>query len=387
MQTLDDFFNMSKPVVQEQQSAPLTEFRPNPKKGQNGVFEAVVRFLPNPKDPANKSIITKYYAYIEHPTTQVKKNIDCPSTVGQPDPIQNTFFALRNAANPVLQENSKQFSRKQQSVSLIQVISCKSDPSLVNKILVWKYGVKILEKLNQEMNPPMGEGHNPFNLFTGRPFSVQVKEVSGFPNYDACQFFDLPVEQSGMRITVNNAQGQPQVAVVTTATIATEQGKAAVFNYLKENAPDTDKYEFHPWTTEDTEFVNECIRIYSNPQASIQARAAAANPGMTQVATQPMAAQTAAQPVQVQQPMPMAGDGFNTLGVGNIGAIPQASPQIPQIPTMGLDNAGVAPAASAGFQPTNIPDVDALLNQGPAEKKEAPAMPLDLNDVLSGQIL
>lgn len=380
VQNFDDFFNVAKPVVQEQQSGPLTEFKPNPKKGQNGVFEAVVRFLPNPKDPANKSIITKYYARIEHPTTQVARNIDCPSTVGQPDPIQNTFFALRNAANPVLQENSKQFSRKQQSASLIQVISCKSDPSLVNKILVWKYGVKILDKLNSEMNPPMGEGHNPFNLFTGRPFSVNVKEVSGYPNYDACQFFDLPIEQSGMRISVNNAQGQPQVAVVTTATIATEQGKAAVFNYLKENAPDTDKYEYHSWTTEETEFVNECIRIYSNPQASIQAKAAAANPGLAQVATQPMAAQTAAQPVQV----PTIDNG---LGGMNFSGMPQAAPQIPQIPTMGLDNAGVTQTTPGGFQPTNIPDVDTLLNQGQPEKKEAPAMALDLNDVLAGQIL
>ena len=382
-QNFDDFFNVAKPVVQEQQSGPLTEFRPNPKKGQNGVFEAVIRFLPNPKDPANKSIITKYYAYIEHPTTQVKKTIDCPSTVGQPDPIQNTFFALRNAANPVLQENSKQFSRKQQSVSLIQVISCKSDPSLVNKILVWKYGVKILDKLNQEMNPPMGDGHNPFNLFTGRPFSVSVKEVSGFPNYDACNFFDLPVEQSGMRITVNNAQGQPQLAVVTTATIATEQGKAAVFNYLKENAPDTDKYEYHPWTTEETEFVNECIRIYSNPQASIQAKAAAANPGVAQVAAQPMAAQFAAQPQVVQQPaqQPQQVPSFNPMDLGNI---PQAAPAAP---VFGLDNVGVTTTSPAGFQPTNIPDVDALLNQGQTERRDNPAMALDLNDVLNGQIL
>ena len=379
----DDFFNVAKPVVQEQQSGPLTEFRPNPKKGQNGVFEAVIRFLPNPKDPANKSIITKYYAYIEHPITQVKKNIDCPSTIGQPDPIQNTFFALRNAANPVLQENSKQFSRKQQSASLIQVISCKSDPSLVNKILVWKYGVKILEKLNQEMNPPMGDGHNPFNLFTGRPFSVQVKEVSGYPNYDACQFFDLAIEQSGMRIIVNNAQGQPQPVVVTTQTIATEQGKAAVFNYLKENAPDTDKYEYHPWTTEDTEFVNECIRIYSNPQASIQAKAAAANPGVAQVATQPMGAQFASQPQAAPQQAPT----FNPMDLGGIPQAAPTAPTAPAAPVFGLDNAGIAPTSPTGFQPTNIPDVDALLNQGQSEKKDAPAMPLDLNDVLSGQIL
>lgn len=374
MQNFDDFFN-AKPVVQEQQPTQLTEFRPNPKKGQNGVFEAVVRFLPNPKDPANKSIITKYYAYLTHPVSQVKKNIDCPSTVGQQDPIQNTFFALRNAANPILQENSKQFSRKQQCVSLVQVISCKSDPSLVNKILVWKYGIKILEKINAEMNPPMGEGHNPFNLFTGRPFSVQVKEVSGFPNYDACQFFDLALEQSGMRIVVNNAQGQPQISVVTTATIATEQGKAAVFNYLKENAPDTDKYEYHPWTTEETEFVNECIRIYSNPQASIQAAAAAQNPGVPQVATQPMAAQTAQAPVQLPQ-MPAAP------------VTPQMSAAPAPAPQFGLDGLGIAQTSPTGFQPTNIPDVDALLNTGAeAPKQAAPSMALDLNDVLNGQIL
>jgi len=378
----DSFFN-AKPVVQEQQTTPMTEFRPNPKKGQGGVFEAVVRFLPNPKDPANKSIITKYYAYITHPATQVKRNIDCPSTVGQPDPIQNTFFALRNSANPVLQENAKEFSRKLQSASLVQVISCKSDPSLVNKILVWKYGVKIADKINAEMNPPMGEGRNPFNLFTGRPFAVTVKEVSGFPNYDACNFFDLPLEQSGMRIIVNNAQGQPQVAVVTSSTIATEQGKAAVFNYLKENAPDTDKYEYHSWTAEETEFVNECIRIYSNPQASIQAKAAAANPGMTPIAQQPMAQQFAAAPVAAPQIPQMP-----TMGGVSQMQMPPAPQATPQMPSFGVDQASVAQTSPVGFQPTNIPDVDALLNQGAEQRKDAaPTMALDLNDVLNGQIL
>ena len=34
-----------------------------------------------------------------------------------------------------------------------------------------------------------------------------------------------------------------------------------------------------------------------------------------------------------------------------------------------------------------VPEVDALLGQGTEHKKEAPAMALDLNDVLSGQIL
>jgi len=45
-----------------------------------------------------KSIISKYYAYLTHPVSQVKKTIDYLSTIGQQDTIHNTFFALRNAA-------------------------------------------------------------------------------------------------------------------------------------------------------------------------------------------------------------------------------------------------------------------------------------------------
>lgn len=222
MANLDDFFN-AKPVVTET-ATERVEFKPNPKKGQNGVFQAVVRFLPNPVDPANKSMLKKYVVYLKNPVSNKQMSVDCPSTVGQQDPIQNTFFALRGSSNPILQENSKLFSRKQQIASYVQVIDCKSDPSLVNKILIWRYGTKVEAKIQAEMNPPMGEGHNPFNLLTGRPFNVQVKEVGGFPNYDECAFFDLNISQSGMRI-VNNTNGQQQIYVVTPDTISTQQGK------------------------------------------------------------------------------------------------------------------------------------------------------------------
>ena len=215
---LEDFFNV-KPKMADPVE-PSVEFRPTSKKGQNGVYKAVVRFLPNPEDPNNKSVVSKNTVFLTNPLTQAKMEIDCPSTVGQPDPLQTTFFALRNSANPILQENSKQFSRKQRYASLIQVLSCESEPALVNKILVWRYGFKIHEKIQNEMNPPMGEPKNPFNMLTGRPFSVVVKEVSGYQNYDASGFFDLGLPDSAMRMIVPNAQGQPQVYAVTPETVA-----------------------------------------------------------------------------------------------------------------------------------------------------------------------
>ena len=378
---LDDFFN-AKPVVVEPQQTQITEFRPNHKKGQNGVYKAVVRFLPNPVDPANKSIISKNTVYLTNPVSKVGKTIDCPSTVGEPDPLQNTFFALRNAQNPVLQENSKQFSRKQQYASIVQVLQCESEPALVGKILVWRYGMKIHEKLQAEMNPPMGSPRNPFNLFTGRPFSVQVKEVGGFPNYDGCGFFDLDINQSGMRIITNNAQGQPQTYVVTEDTIKTPEGKQMVFNYLKENAPDMSKYEYHPWDAETTQFVNECITIYSDPQKTIQAMSTTTVPGMTQVGQAPMQAQAAAAVMPQMPQMPQVAPQMPQTFTAPSAQMPIEIPQMNQaMPTMGPS---LNPQVGQVQQTVELPaDLENLLNGGATAKPSNNPQPmLDLENVM-----
>jgi hypothetical protein len=356
----------------------------------NGVYKAVIRFLPNPVDPANKSIITKNTVWMTHPLNKTQRSIDCPSSIGEADPLSNTYWALVNSTNAVLKENAKFFSRKIQYASLVQVLQCDSEPALVNKILVWRYGIKIHEKLQGEMNPPMGEPKNPFNLFTGRPFSVSVKEVGGFPNYDACGFFDLPIDQSGMRIITNNAQGQPQVYVVTENTIGTDQGKQMVFNYLKDNAPDMSKYEYHAWDAETTQFVNECIRVYTNPQLTIKAMSE--GDGLTtQVGQMPMQAQAAAMPMQSQPQMTKPG---NTQAFAPQAQMPQMPIETPQMPQMGpqigltgLD--GVPGMTMPGATANNLSDLPAdlenILNGGDTTSAAPTAsnQPLiDLNSVM-----
>ena len=99
---------------------------------------------------------------------------------------------------------------------------------------------------------------------------------------------------------------------------------------------------------------------------------AAQNPGAPQVASQPMAAQTAKAPVQLPQ-MPSQ--------------VAQATAPTVPTPQFGLDGIGVTQTSPAGFQPTGVPGVDDLLNQAPQQTNAAPTMALDLNDVLNGQIL
>ena len=252
----NSFFNPEIHVDDENVS---TEFRPSYKNGKAGVFTALVRFLPDPTDPAGKSIRKKNVAYLENPLTQQGKSIDCPSSVGKPDPILDTFFALRNSGNAIKVENSKKFSRRQKYASIIQVLSCPDDEKLVNGIFAWSFGKKVYDKLVEEMNPSFGTPKNPFDIINGRPFMVRVIEQSGFNNFDQSKFVDLPDEAGMMKIEYKD-----RWVPVSSKLISNDQGKELVFKYLTDNAPDMSIHEYHDWDEETSAFVANCIKYYTN---------------------------------------------------------------------------------------------------------------------------
>ena len=325
----------------------------------------MVRFVPHTEDPNNKSVLQKFSCWLTNPVTNTRKEIDCPSTVGEQDPIQNTFFALRNSANPILKENSKHFSRRQSFTSMVQILKCPSEPQLENKILIWRYGIKIYEKIAAEFNPPMGEPGNPFSIIGARPFSVECKEVSGFNNYDNSQFFSVKDETAtALRMIVNN-----QIIPITAQLCSTEEGQKQVLKYFKDNCPDTSRYEYHPWDDDTTKFVNECIQIYSDPNRSIAAAATT-------------------QGVVPQMGMP------NTIP----GMVPQMGvpTQVPQFPQPSMGNAMPTPAPTQNFS-SNIPGnvADIIGSAGPIPtpstsippSEDTPNMGLGIDDILNGQMI
>lgn len=360
---MNDLFNVNANVAVPEEKA-ITHFKPQAKKGIANVYEAVVRFIPNPANPADKSVVSKYTVFLKNALKNETKEVDCPSTVGEPDPIQNCFFELRNNPDPILKANAKDFSRHQRFTSLVQVISCKSEPALVGKILIWQYGIKIHEKITAEINPPMGRGYNPFNLISGRPFYVKVKEVNKFNNFDECCFFDADAS-SAVRIPIQTKNGVQEVAV-TEETIANQAVRTAVQNYLTENCPSLEPYEYHPWTDEIRNFVNECIQIATNKELTLRA-ANQSNGANAYGAAVPKA--PAASVVETQ----------------TVYAAPQ--PQVQ--PTMGFD-APPMNTTPGGFDPASIPSLDDVLGGSPAPKPAAQSAPtgggIDLNDVLGGII-
>jgi hypothetical protein len=246
---MEDFNKLFNPEVEikEQTSKNADEYSPSADKGSNGIYHAIIRFVPNWQDPTHGSIQEKWVAWLVDPLTNKGKTIDCPSSVGKPSPLQDMYWKLKKSDNVAMQQKADIFSRRHSFASLVQVIKDKHNPDLEGKILVYRYGVKIWEKINAELKPLIGEKHDPFNLFTGKAFELKITKVSGYNNYDQSRFIEqrIPLcipDNKGKLIPINK-----------------NNDKEEVFNWVKENSPDLSKYAFKEWDNDTYEFVNNII--------------------------------------------------------------------------------------------------------------------------------
>jgi len=422
----------------------VKEFRPSYKKGgDSGKFEAIIRFLPNPENPKDLSIIQKWTVFLKNPLTDQGRTIDSPSTVGEPDPLTQMFFALRNSKNAQANQLQDNFKRHQNFYSLVQVIECQQDPSLTNKILIWKYGIKIYEKICQEKTPVMqGQApRQPFDLFKGRLFKVVAIKQQNFNNLDQSFFFDVQYPSNCMRILVDNPQapGQKQVIPATMEIAQTDQGRQLISNFLTENAPKLSEYMYRPWDEATKKYVDEMILLHGKilngapitalQQASMasamsgQQTVAPAAPAVTVVdpttayaaagiAPQPAApslssllSTPAAQPAAPVSPQPAAPSLDPTLA-GLTTAAPAQAPQAAD-PAVGIPGSGAPaiPGLSIGTEipsmtpPTSVPgtasvqgidmsSVDSILNSTaqPAAPQSAPGIG-DLSSILNTTVV
>jgi len=174
-------------------------FWKTPVRDKNGNASAIIRFLPTAPGAADGSLEwTEVYShsfqgpggwYIE----------DSLSTIGGKDPLgelNSELWATGIDANKAI---VRKRSRRHQYISNILVIKDIANPENEGKVFLYKYGVKIFDKIKAAMQPEFDDENafNPFCLWTGANFRMKVKTVDqttgnqGFPNYDASTF-DTP---------------------------------------------------------------------------------------------------------------------------------------------------------------------------------------------------
>ena len=253
---LDDLF-APKVKIEDDKPKKLGEYNVSADKGKNGVYRSIIRFIPWWKDPSN-SVKGKFTCWLVDPLTNKGRYVDDPASVNQPSILNDTYWKLKNSNNAALVQQADRFSRKQTFASLIQVIKDDNQPELNGKILIWRFGKKIQDKLNLEKNPPIGESRNPWDIINGRYFALQVTKVSGFNNYDNCQFIDF--KNPGLQLYNDNN---------TLVEIVNENSdKQKVFEYLQANSPDLDEYSFKPWTKDITDYVYHVVSLVLNQNVS-----------------------------------------------------------------------------------------------------------------------
>lgn len=247
---LDDLFNMSG-SIENFSTEPVKKkidenmYSINLADAADGVYRSKVRFLPNINN-MKKSVISKYHYWLTDANGENGIFVDDPSTIGEKSPIGDLFWKLKKSSNPIDVNLSDKLKRGRKFFSLVQIVEDNQHKEYEGKIMVFGYGIKIKEKLDAEFDD-VDEGGNPFDLFNGRIFRLEVKKVGGFQNYDSCRFIggSAPIIVDGMRMT------------------STKEDKQKIIEYLK-TSPDLNEYEFKPWGAELREQVDERLRTYKN---------------------------------------------------------------------------------------------------------------------------
>ena len=248
-----DIFNLGVADVdthQQQSSTTDNIYKPSADQGKDGTYKALIRFVPNPANPRN-SLVKKYVHWL----TDAEGNgrlIDSPSTVNEKCPIADVFFKLRNSDSAVDRKMSDKLKRREQYYSLIKVIKDPQNPEYEGQYMIYKFGYKIKEKIDEELKPAFGEPTQVFDLFEGKNFELIITRQGEYNNYDKSKF---SANRSPISIDGTPAERNQE----TMASIKAEL----------DNAPSLEPYEYKAWDGETRDFVNGILRQYLNPGSSI----------------------------------------------------------------------------------------------------------------------
>jgi hypothetical protein len=162
-------------------------WQPTRDKAGNGY--AVVRFLPGDADAP-----TPWVRYWDHffkgPTGQwyVEKSW---TSIGQHDPLAEMNSRLWNEdGSDEAKRTVRERKRNLRYVANVLIVSDPANPENEGQVKLYRFGKKIFDKIMDSMQPqfPDEAPVNPFDMWNGADFTLKIRKVEGYPNYDASSF-------------------------------------------------------------------------------------------------------------------------------------------------------------------------------------------------------
>lgn len=166
-----------------------TEWTLTTDKAGNG--QARIRFLPARDD--NSTPFVKIYQHgFKHNGRWFIEN--CPTTIQACDcPVCKANSELWNSGLESDKELARGRKRKLSYWSNIMVIKDPANPDNDGKVFKYRFGQKIMDKIQAMINVDVDMGETPVDVtcvFDGADFMLKTKKVSNFANYDESKFFN-----------------------------------------------------------------------------------------------------------------------------------------------------------------------------------------------------
>ena len=159
-----------------------------PTVDDSGTASAIIRFLPECEGEEDAAVL--YYSHaFQGPGGWFIEN--SRTTFGEKDPVSEYNSRLWNSG---IQANkdmvSQKTKRKKNFVSNILVVSDPACPENEGKVFLFRYGMKIHQKILDAMKPEFADEDPiiPFDFWQGANFRLRQRKVAGYPNYDKSEF-------------------------------------------------------------------------------------------------------------------------------------------------------------------------------------------------------
>lgn len=159
------------------------------KTDATGSGSAVIRFLPA-KDSNSSDFIKLTNHGFKHNGQWYINN--CSSTYGDYDSCPVCQYLSKHDSYNTNNEEYKLLKRKHSYWANILVIKDPAAPENEGKVFKYRFGQKIMDKIEAEVNVDLDMGEVPVNVFCpyeGKNFALKVKKVANFPNYDDSKFY------------------------------------------------------------------------------------------------------------------------------------------------------------------------------------------------------
>ena len=161
-------------------------WKPTVDKAGNGY--AVLRFL-----PAAEGQELPWVRYWDHgfkgPTGlwYIENSL---TSIGQTDPVGELNSRLWNSGIEADKEKARAQKRRLHYVANVLVVQDPSNPVNEGKVMMFKFGKKIFDKIMDVMQPQFADESpvNPFDFWEGADFKLKIRNVEGYRNYDKSEF-------------------------------------------------------------------------------------------------------------------------------------------------------------------------------------------------------